>query len=113
MNAVSMAYDDKEKIAKAQEYKDGPAPDDMRDYPWGLTITLTHSEMQKLGLGRDGLQTGQVVAIMGTAQVKSTGAEMVNGIAEKSATLQIQTLGLGEPPQETSRASVIYGENNG
>lgn len=110
LTPVSMALTDQDKIKNTQPW-DERKPEEVSDYPYNLEIHLTPRELRKLGMNTTGLKPGAKVRIVGTGAVESASSEMVNGIAEHSATIQIQTLGLEEVNEEAeNRATTMFGE---
>jgi len=88
-----------------------PHPENIEDFGWGLTISLGHEELQKLGLARDGVDTGSTVAILATGLVTTNSVEMVNSIARRSMTIQFQSMQVSAMGGETPKneAELIYG----
>lgn len=52
-----------------------PSIDNVPDYPWGLSISLSEEELDKLGLGSEGLGVGDILhmhALMKVTSVSSS-----------------------------------------
>ncbi|HLX18462.1 MAG TPA: hypothetical protein VKS24_25015 [Bradyrhizobium sp.] len=63
---IDMELDDEDKV----ETMCPPALENVPDYPWGLRITLTHRELEKLGLDDD-CSVGDVIDLRAFARVCS------------------------------------------
>lgn len=110
LKPVSMARTVKEKQNLARPFDERPA-EEIDDYPYHLTITLTRSELQKLGMNRGQLETGDMVALVGVAMVTSTSAEMVNSMEERTVVLHIHELGIELVDEIPSQAQRMYGDS--
>lgn len=63
-NMVSLELTDEDKIDTACP----PALEDVPDYPWGTKITLTHRELEKLGMEAD-CRPGDMLEFKAVARV--------------------------------------------
>lgn len=108
MKLVSMAKTVKEKQKEATPWDEREA-EDIEDYPYGLAITLSHEELQKLGFARGELDAGMVLDLVGKAQITNVDARQVNGVKRFSASMQIQQLGVSIDTKEDERADNLFG----
>lgn len=106
---VSLAYTPSEKVDRATSLNE-TRPEDMNDYPYGLTIFLSHETLQKLGYASGGLESGARVSLLGSALIVSTESEMINGVKERKCNLQIQTLALEPLEERPAPSSILFGE---
>jgi hypothetical protein len=110
MNIVSLARTPQEKVEREKRFRDGPGVEEMEDYPGGLVLHLGHDELQKLGFASGGLESGDKVVIIGGGTVTATNSQSINGMQERSVSLQVQSLALELKEEEEPRANLIYGD---
>lgn len=82
---VDMARTTEEKVAVIEQSM--PVPAAAADYPYGLTISLTEKELEKLDLDDD-VEAGDTLHFMAMATVKSVSKNDYNG--EKSCRIELQ-----------------------
>lgn len=104
---ASLRRTNREKMEMADHR---PKPEELEDFGWGLTISLGHAELQKLGLAREGVDAGSFVAVVATGRVVTNSVEMINGMARRSMVVQLQNMQI-EPMEEAPKdiAELIYG----
>lgn len=107
---VSMALSVAEKTDAARPFTDGQSPEDMVDYPQGLTLFIGTDELAKMGLNTGKLDAGNKVQGTFAGLVTGVNAQRVNGVVKYRCTIQITDLGL-EPQPEQDRGETIYGAN--
>lgn len=84
---------------------------EQEDYPCGLEIRLSDTELEKLGNPQ--LIVGEQVVVMARAVVESLGEEQVNGDTERRACLQITEMEI-KPAAPARRAEdVLYSQGGG
>jgi len=86
---VSMERDDEEKGEVMQTF---PALADQPDYPYGLRISLTERELDKLGLAASDCFVGGIVHIHGLARITSVSSEDREGGKTERVELQIEDM---------------------
>lgn len=106
---VSLARTVEEKRQMGKPMTEGTDPADMEDYPYGLCIHLSTSELRKLGFARGQLNPGDKVNLSGTGMITQASAEMVNSLESHTATLQIQSLGVEKQEEAEKPSDTIYG----
>lgn len=108
LRAISLARTNDDKQREARAFDETPI-EEVPDYPYGLEIYLTNTELAKLGFANGSLDAGDVVNLVGMARVKRVESESVNTAQQFRVTLQITDLGLEKESDSEDRANVIYG----
>lgn len=85
---TDMEMDDEDQVEMAI-----PAMPERPRYPWGLRITLSHRELEKLGLDAD-CDVGDVIDMRAFAEVTSVSKNETEHGCECRVELQIQKLGV-------------------
>lgn len=82
----------------------------IEDYSWGLTITLEHGDLQKLGFAQLGLEAGSSVNVVARAMVKANTVDMTGEGMKRTMTLQFQDMEMSpvDPKDAPNEARVIY-----
>ncbi len=91
----SMELDDEEKIDAPM-----PIPTEKPDYPWGLRISLTQAELDKLNLDPDDAVVGGIFHLFGMARITYVSqSEDENGSCCRIEA-QIESLGVESEDEE-------------
>jgi len=110
MKMVSLARSPKEKIEQQKRYSEGTPADEMEDYPWGLTLRLSHEELQKLGMASMQIESGALYDLIGKAIVEGVTTKVVNGMKQNTIELQVTALALEPSTPEVPRSTALYGD---
>lgn len=103
---VSMKLSAADKKARETELTKPYEPD---PYPWGLSIDLDTTTLDKLGV-KD-LSVGQELELVAKVRVRSaSSSEYEGGESNRSACLQITDMALSFPSQGPGAADVLYGK---
>lgn len=86
MPMKSMEFDDEDK------YDSEPIEYVKPDYPYGLRISLTHKELDKLGLDSSAAVVGGICHLHAMARITSVSAEESSGSSTCRIELQIEDL---------------------
>jgi hypothetical protein len=95
------------KADKKEEQESYEVADSSEDYPWGLSIRLDNSTIQKLGLGD--LDADETVRVYAEAFVSEDSANKKNGKTVRSMTLQITRLAVAQSEKDEDKADALYG----
>ena len=85
----SMELDDDDKIDEGISVAGKPVKP---DYPWGLRITLTHREFEKLGIDPTEAEVGGIFHLHGLARITSIGGGENEGGKHLRVEAQIEDL---------------------
>lgn len=83
-------------------------PADMPDYPYGLCISLTEAELEKLGLD-DECEVGDMIHLFAMAQVTSVSKTQNDG--GNCCRIELQVTHLGCEDEDTETAEEAAGED--
>lgn len=93
---MSMELDDEDKMDMAV-----PAIAEQPDYPWGLRLSLSEKELDKLGLGTDELpEVGDCIHLGAFARVTSVSSNQTDSGCDCRVELQIEMLSVEEEPPD-------------
>lgn len=82
-------------------------------YPWGLNVTLTQRELEKMGVSIDSLETGSTVHLHSLAKVTSKSEdERADGEKTCRVELQLQQLAIESEDAENKEADRVSGRGN-
>ena len=70
------------------------------DYPWGTRITLTHREMDKMGLSPDDCNVGDLVDMRCFGVVTSVSSSQTSGSTNSCVEIQIQKMSVENELQD-------------
>lgn len=96
---VSMKKTPEEKVEEVEDFCSRPSIANVADYPYGLAITLTHEELDKLGLDYD-CDVGDMIDLRAFAEVTSVSKRMVNDKPEVRVELQIRDMAVENESDE-------------
>lgn len=106
---TDMAISVAEKVDASRPFTAGTPPEEMPDYPHGLTIYLTTDDLMRLGINKTKLDAEERVVGNFIGAVTDVNTNRVNGQVKYRCTIQIQQLGLELQPEQ-DRADQIYGK---
>ena len=93
-----------DKKEEQERWKDVENSD---DYPWGLSIRLDNSTIQKLGLGD--LDAEQPVKIVAEGFVSEDSVNKRNGKTVRTLAIQIQKLAIAQEEEGPDASETLYG----
>ena len=99
---VSMARSEGEKAEAVAEMMAPPSPSKMPDFPYGLCITLTEDELEKLDIEDDGIEIGDTIDLRAFAKVTSISKRQEGGRECCRVELQIEQLAVEDEDHEKS-----------
>lgn len=97
---VHMARTAADKKAEKDKYSNktlGGSGED--DYPYGLSVSLGHEELNKLGLNGPLPKVGSKIPLTAHAHVKSTSEESTDGVKRRRMTLELRHMALDHGQQ--------------
>lgn len=92
---VDLARTKAEKKEESDRWEKGMT-EDRPDYPYGLTLSLDHATLKKMGMTDHDFDTGQPVTITAEAMITEDRIETINGEKRHSISLQVQKMGLDQ-----------------
>jgi hypothetical protein len=95
---VDMARTPAEKAEEAARMA-GPAAADIRDYPFGLCLSLDQDDLEKLDLDDD-CEVGDMIDLRAFARVTSRSENTVNGEKRVRIELQVEQLAIEDEDKE-------------
>lgn len=105
---VDMKRTAADKKAESEAWKSEPMSGE--DYPYGLSIHLDQSAMEKLGLSSTDLDAGQAIMLCAECVVTSDNITTINGKTRRSMTLQLQKVALSQE-KATDIVGALYGKD--
>ena len=101
-----MARTKSEKKAERDRWKD--TADTQEDYPYGLSISLDHAAIEKLGVAD--CEADDKVDIVAVAMVSRAQTNTINGKKRRSMTLQIQKMQVDKGKTNSADAETVLYE---
>lgn len=109
---VNMARTAADKKAERDKYSD-KSPYAGEDYPYGLSVSLDHEGLSKLGLNGPLPKVGSKIPLTANAHVKSTSEESTDGTKRRRMTLELRHMALDHgqsaEPEEANEESTKQG----
>lgn len=104
---TSMEMDDEDKIDACM-----PMPCERADYPYGLRLSLTEKELEKLNLDDDEAEAGGLIHGHFMGRITSVSREDREGKKSCRVEIQIEDLSIEAESEEDKEAEVEMGEKD-
>lgn len=101
------------KITKAERTKQSEAweTDAIRDdYPYGLSIHIDETTMEKLGLTDKDFDAGQPVTVTAEGFISEDRVSSVNGKVKRCLSIQFRKMAVDQDASGESLATALYGD---